>query len=259
VPEKEGPLPKETADQFRSLREEQRQRVVGLIRALSRPRIITRKADSDFASEDFASRFADVLIAHHSAAKDPFSKEKFENELIGVLSKTGHKAEKVPGQTARDISVDRHGWSLKTQADTGIEETEIHISKFMELGKGQWVTEEDLPGLRDAMLHHMESYDRIFVLRCFIRSSRFSLPDRVKYELVEIPKDLLKKVTTGKFRMVEKSKQNPKPGYCTVTDENGDILFHLYFDGGTERKLQVTHLRMDACVVHATWDLELPA
>lgn len=52
------------------------------------------------------------------------------------------------------------------------------------------------------------------------------------------------------------SRQNPKPGYCRVT-VNGQPAFELYFDGGTERKLQVRKLQVSMCTVHATWDINL--
>ncbi|WP_422616418.1 hypothetical protein, partial [Rhodoferax sp.] len=38
-----------------------------------------------------------------------------------------------------------------------------------------------------------------------------------------------------------------------VRDANGQLKYSLYFDGGTERKLQIKHLRKDLCTVHATW------
>ena len=31
------------------------------------------------------------------------------------------------------------------------------------------------------------------------------------------------------------------------------MKYQLYFDGGTERKLQIKNLRKDLCTVHATW------
>ena len=35
--------------------------------------------------------------------------------------------------------------------------------------------------------------------------------------------------------------------------EDGNLKFALYFDGGTERKLQIKAIRKDLCTVHATW------
>lgn len=56
--------------------------------------------------------------------------------------------------------------------------------------------------------------------------------------------------------MIQASKQTPKPGYCHVNDVNGNEKFQLYFDGGTERKLQIKNLDKGFCVVHAEWEFE---
>ncbi len=122
----------------------------------------------------------------------------------------------------------------------------------MELGKGEWVTEDDLYGLRDRMFAHMQSYERIFTLRCLTPNS---VTTKV-YQLVEIPKRLLYLASDFPCEMMHDSRQNPKPGYCRV-DEGGLPAFDLYFDGGTERKLQVRKLRVDLCNVHATWTVTL--
>jgi type II restriction enzyme len=141
-------------------------------------------------------------------------------------------------------------FSLKTQADQGIKEGFLHISKFMELGKGKWETEEDLAGLRDRYLQHMNAYQRILQLRRLVNEETLQV-----YELVEIPKKLLQRAATGKLAMMNGSTQTPKPGTCTVTDKKGKIVFELYFDGGTERKLQIRHLDKRRCTVHATWKI----
>ena len=122
----------------------------------------------------------------------------------------------------------------------------------MELGKGKWQKESDLAGLRDSFLRHMENYDRIVTLRCLSKSPLWH------YELVEIPKALLLRAKTGHLHMKHESKQNPKPGCCDVADERGSWLFGLYFDGGTERKLQVVDLLKSACVVHGEWEFQTP-
>jgi type II restriction enzyme len=53
---------------------------------------------------------------------------------------------------------------------------------------------------------------------------------------------------------VRESTQSPKPGCCDVKDADGKLKFQLYFDAGSERKLQVRHLRKDLCMVHAYWE-----
>lgn len=137
--------------------------------------------------------------------------------------------------------------SLKTQADAGIRADSLHISKFMELGKGPW----DLPVLRDMFLQHMHSYERIFQFRCLLPG-----PEKYSYELVEIPKALLVEGANAELVIQEKSAQTPKPGYGNVFDDSGKLKFALYFDGGTERKLQIKKIRKDLCIVHATWQFD---
>ena len=208
---------------------------------------------SDFASEAFAQTFGDVLLIHHTLSRESFSKDKFEHGLETALRRVGIPAVlAAKGNPGHDITVRDERWSLKTQADRGIKPDRIHISKFMELGKGQWVTEADLAGLRDRMFSHMQGYDRIFTLRALSAASAAARDPFHQYELVEIPKALLLRAAGVECLMRHDSKQSPKPGSCTVT-ENGEVLFELYFDGGTERKLQVKHLAKSACHVHATW------
>ena len=85
----------------------------------------------------------------------------------------------------------------------------IWISKFMELGKGKWGDNpDDLIFLRKMYFDHQKSYDRIFTLRCLDRGSTW------KYELVEIPKKILRIAKSGELEMKMDSKQYPKPGYC---------------------------------------------
>jgi hypothetical protein len=121
----------------------------------------------------------------------------------------------------------------------------------MEMGKGQWGDKvDDLVGLRDRFFHHMRNYERILTLR------RLKEPGFHVYELVEIPKALLLEAASGELEMRFDSKQFPKPGYCTVKSSAGKVKYQLYFDGGTERKLQIKMLDKALCIVHATWKFE---
>lgn len=121
----------------------------------------------------------------------------------------------------------------------------------MELGKGSWGDDPmDLEELRSQFFTHMKNYDRVLSLRCLRKSPSW------KYELVEIPKTLLAKAEYGRLQMMMNSKQHPKPGYCYVV-ENGAPLFELYFDGGSERKLQIKNLQKRFCTVHAVWEFTI--
>ena len=210
-----------------------------------------RNPDSDFISEAALNHIGDALLAHHSMAQRPLSKESFEHALEGALRRAGHDAVLAKrGNPGHDLTVDGVAVSLKTQADAAIKADVLHISKFMELGSGAW----ELPLLRDQFLAHMTSYQRIFQFRCHRQGSTGYL-----YELVEIPKSLLQEGANATLELRQESKQTPKPGYGYVHDAQGRLKFALYFDGGTERKLQIKGLRKDLCVLHATWSFDSAA
>lgn len=197
--------------------------------------------------------FGDALRTHHAFSQEPCSKDKFEYmleqtcQINSVPAKLAGK-----GNPGHDITIRGIPVSLKTQANKGIKRDYIWISKFHELGKGNWTDEPaQLAGLLGQFLAHLTHYERIFTLRCLSRA-----PDW-EYQLVEIPKSLLARAAKGHLEMKTKSKQMPKPGYCYVGEVNHRD-FSLYFDGGTERKLQVKDLRVALCVVHATWKFYSP-
>ena len=210
--------------------------------------------ESDIIDGETLYNFGDALRIHHSFSIEPFSKDKFEYVLEQTLNINSPIASLAPkGNPGYDITINGITVSLKTQADKNIKEDKIWISKFMELGKGEWGDNpQDLIGLRDSFLNHMKSYEKILTLRTLEKGPVW------KYELVEIPKSLLILAKQGELEMKLESKQFPKPGYCHVPQKKGQKKFQLYFDGGGERKLQVKNLLKKYCLVHATWEFGIP-
>ena len=208
---------------------------------------------TDFFDETALQNFGDALRVHHCFSNEPFSKDKFEYVLVKVLSMSGQNASLAArGNPGHDAQVNDQRLSLKTQADKNISRNTIWISKFMELGSGQWADNPaDLVGLRNQFLAHLGNYDRIFSLRALSKA-----PDW-EYELVEIPKDILLLAEHGELSMMNASRQNPKPGYCYVRGPVGETIFNLYFDGGGERKLQLKNLLKARCRVHAAWEFTI--
>lgn len=238
---------------LRDLTDQQLRLIETLVAQFHRPFLrITRDTSSDIIDDRMLQDFGDVLRMHHCLSKEALSKDRFEYALERTLNLCGIPAALATSRTNRghDITIRTVPCSLKTQADKSIKESEIHISKFMELGKGKWPsTASGMGALRDMFLEHMRAYERIFTLRCLSRD-----PVRWRYELVEIPKSLLLEATNGTLAVSEKTKQETSPGYCRVCDGKGNLKFELYFDAGSERKLQVRHLRKDLCIVHAQWE-----
>lgn len=221
-----------------------------IVRQFRRPYAYSRDSRSDLISDCLLEEIGDALRLHHCFSREPFSKDKFEYLLERASNHCGVRAELArKGNPGHDITIGRTRFSLKTQADRSLKRNSVHISKFMELGKGQWGDQEnDLIGLRERFFAHMNSYDRILVLRTVSKA-----PAGWEYELVEIPKQLLQRASAGTLRMMHGSKQYPKPGYCDVRNPKGELLFQLYSDGGTERKLQIKGIDIDNCFVHARW------
>ena len=216
------------------------------------PRSYWRSSASEIISARTLEDFGDVLRLHHCFSREPFSKDKFEYALENVLCLSGIDAALAPrGQRGYDIRIGTENFSLKTEAAKAIRSEIIHISKFMELGGGQWGDNpNDLVGLREQFQFALNSIQRILILRALKKGN----PEYL-YELVEIPKILLEKAVAGRLEMMSGSTQFPKPGYCYI-EEKGQMLFSLYFDGGGERKLQIKGLRKNLCHVHATWSFD---
>jgi Type II site-specific deoxyribonuclease len=206
-----------------------------------------------FLTSEWVTAFGDGLLIHHAFSDEPFTKDKFEHSMVQTAKIIGLKADFASkGNRGHDITIGSTKISLKTQADKNIKNETLWISKYMELGKGEWSDKlEQLESLTAMFLEHLKESEKILVLRCLGKGPIWH------YELVEIPKSILEKSQSGKFEMKFDSRQNPKPGYCHVKNENSELDFQLYFDGGSERKLQIKNLRKSLCIVHAEWYFEL--
>lgn len=211
-----------------------------------------RNPASDIITDLVLERLGDALRIHHAFSRQALSKDRFEFALERALKLSGIQADLVDSRTNRghDIAINGQKVSLKTEAANGIKRDIIHISKWMELGKGPW----ELPLLLQNFLDHMKGYDRIFTMRRLN-----SGPDEYEYEFVEIPKTLMLEATDCDLVIQTKSSQNPKPGYGYVRSGSGEPKYSLYFDGGSERKLQIKALLKTHCIVHGNWQFQSTA
>jgi type II restriction enzyme len=237
---------REIVERLRRLTPAQQEWVKSAIHAFGAACQFDRAPDSDVVTDAVLASLGDRLLSHHAGSRQALSKDRFEFAFESALNASGIPAQLVKSRTNRghDITIRGIPVSLKTEAAASIKDELIHISKWMELGRGEW----KLPLLLDLFLEHMQSYDRIFTLRRLKDDGA-----KIRYELVEIPKALLLEATNCELEVCANSRQNPQPGYGYVKDANGQLKYSLYFDGGTERKLQIKHLRKNLCKVHATW------
>lgn len=237
---------------LKSLSDSQLAWTEGVINQFRQQPDLWRNSKSDIINPCALEIFGDALQIHHCFSTEALSKDRFEYAFERVLNLCKIQASLARrGNPGHDITIRGVPFSLKTQADRNLHPNFLHVSKFMELGKGVWTEEKDLAGLRNQFFKHMRSYDRILQLRRLK-----NLETLQEYELVEIPKKLLLQARKGELKMMQSSLQNPKPGTCKVLGKNGELLFELYFDGGTERKLQIRHLDKRRCGVHAVWGIK---
>lgn len=239
-------------DSIQNLSDSQVVLVDKIVRQFTTPGNFYVNPNSDILNKDWVDYFANLLFIHHATSYAPFAKEKFEYGFIEASKSIGRTAEKTASKTfkGRDLTLDGIAISLKTQADSKLREDTIHISKFMELGKGDW----DFEKMLQLFFSHLNSYDRIFTFRTLEHTEEL-----ISYELVEIPKSLLLEASNGEIVESTRSKATEnKPATCYIKDENtGKVKFALYFDGKAERKLQIKSIDKSLCIVHATWKINL--
>jgi len=236
------------------LREGQLIWVERIVLQFRQPKKFFVNPDSSLLNDCFLEDFGDALRLHHCFSDDAFAKDKFEYTAVRIWQQCGRDAPMAPrGNPGHDITLGTERISLKTQADQNLRLGVVNIHKFMELGRGSWTDNpDDLIQLREQYLAHLQGYDRVLILR----NTAYPTPSSPywRYELLEIPIDLLQRAARGTLEMMLDSRQMPKPGYCRVMDTAGNPAYRLYFDGGTERKLKVQNIRRDLCVIHATWE-----
>jgi Type II site-specific deoxyribonuclease len=223
--------------------------VQGVIDQFQLPSQYQRNGTSDIVTDEVLERVGDALRIHHAFSRQALSKDRFEFALERALKLSGIDAALAISRTNRghDITIYSIPVSLKTEAANAIKRDSIHISKWMELGRGEW----RLDLLLQLFLDHMQGYDRIFTMRRLQPG-----PEHYEYEFVEIPKALMLESANCQLVLQEGSKQSPKPGYGNIYDAEGSLKYALYFDGGSERKLQIKGLRKSLCVVHANWEFD---
>lgn len=222
----------------------QLERVKSLLSAFDKP-VTTTVNSSRCITQKVVDELSVRLVAHHASTSQAMTKTIFEHAFNDSLNAAQIPSALCVNATNRghDITIAGVPASLKSEAARNIRQGMIHISKFMELGRGAW----NLPDLLQQFLTHLNGYDEIYTLRCISR-------EPFAYELVEIPKTLLLMAENANLVVQTESKQSPQPGYGHVQDSQGNPLFSLYFDGGAERKLQIKNLDKRYCIVRATWE-----
>lgn len=207
----------------------------------------------DFLDEDAFEYFSTRLAAHHASSGVALKKENFEHILEQSFKRSGHDARRTEDMTHRgaDLEVDGRFYSLKTEAAKGLNPKSITISKLME---ARWIRDlgshADAPEqVRRRIMSHLREYERIFMLRSY------GDEQRVRYDLREIPKDILAMVEY--LQPEDFGKLTRAGGTGANVMMNGRKAFRLVLDGSVE-KVTISGLDVDLCPLHAWWELGRP-
>lgn len=208
---------------------------------------------NDFLDDDAFEYFSTRLAAHHASSGVALKKENFEHILEHSFKRAGHVAKRTDSMVHRgaDLEVDGRFFSLKTEAAKGLNPKSITISKLME---ARWIRDltgpEDAPKqVRKRILSHLQEYERIFMLRSYGDEAR------VRYDLREIPKDILAAVAN--LEPKDFGKITKAGGTSAEVKLDGRKAFRLVLDGSVE-KITISGLNIDFCPLHAWWELGHP-
>lgn len=210
--------------------------------------------DTDIVAPEFAKNFKTRLQLHHATHEEVFKKKTFEFAFKAACIVSGKKAEMDENVTnpGYDVLVDQVRYSLKTEAGSHLNETHIKISKLME---ARWIrdcrTGADFHAGMKRILKHFTHYDRVLILRAFRITDPF---EGVRYDLLEIPLDLLKLLKT--LKPTDFSLRKKDSGTSTAEVKSGGLTaFRIRLDGSVE-KVTIERLPVSECRRHATWTVE---
>jgi len=204
---------------------------------------------SDLVTPRFAANFRNRLLIHHATNEAKLTKKAFEYAFKGACEADGKTGFITLSDTFSgvDVTIDGVRFSLKTEASKDIKAEQITISKFTE---ARWIQQQTtLDELaREAASRvpaHLNNYDRILVLR-----ARELSGSRLRYEIVEVPRDLLRRVST--LTAADFSPRTAQGGSSARVIVNGRDAFTLRLDG-SDGKITIAGLQIAFCVRHAAW------
>ncbi|MEV5898337.1 hypothetical protein [Nonomuraea fuscirosea] len=234
------------------LTQSQRRIVASVARALKLAVEFHGNKASDLVDERWAEVMGNFLVLHHALHEEPLNKKPFEYVFKRCLIAQGHNAQlnPTPGQYAYDIEGNGIRWSLKTEAAKGISARQVKIEKFME---ARWIRECKTPEacaveVRTRLSRHIGGYDRIAMLRAFVRS------EATIYRLEEIPVSLLlecfSNAAPDMFTKNEK-RNSPSFGADFYPPGTASRAFRILLDSSVE-KIRLWY-QTDHCIHHGTW------
>lgn len=271
------------------LSETQQQIVDKIIESFKKVDLPWVNPNSDLCSKkEFVEYFSNLFAVYHSITEHKFEKKSFEfafkyasiaaGSSCDITSNTSHQGE--------DVVLNGVGISLKTEGERN--ETKLTISKFSEarfiarckteveertiraLSDSDYTKEERLGALlerRETSLreelasnflstfsHHINSYERIIVLKANKSVEQDESVEFYRYRLIEIPKALLLQAESLKPSDFAPVRGNGGSSAKVVKDDKR--LFDVILDGSVE-KISIRNIAIDECITHADFHVNV--
>ena len=209
----------------------------------------TVNPNSNLVTPRFAANFRNRLLIHHATNEAKLTKKAFEYAFKGACEADGKIGFITLSDTFSgvDVTIDGVRFSLKTEASKDIKAEQITISKFTEARwiQQQTTLDELAKEVASRIPTHLNNYDRILVLR-----ARELSGSRLQYEIVEIPRDLLRRVST--LTATDFSPRTAQGGSSAKVTIDGRPAFTLRLDG-SDGEITIAGLRIAFCTRHASW------
>jgi type II restriction enzyme len=196
-------------------------------------------------TDGFLSAVQSLVERHHAIyPRLPPQGLFFEALVEQAFRVAGWPADQVlattPNSPWHDLSVAGVRLSIKSETGKITHATNISITKLCTTETGEW----NSIALVANTIAHIKRHDRMLMVRAIWQETSFL------YQLVEIPLDLLERITTAEFSEVG-NRKGRRSIAANVMGQN-ERLFRVHFDG-SDGKCQIHALLLDRCRLLRKW------
>ncbi len=230
--------------------------VARLIGSLSSPPQATVNPQRTWITEsaDWVEYFSLALSVHHGTTIEPLGLTGFEVVFCSACKAVEWDYEKPASATHRFVDLVVHGGteperklSLKSTAAQRLSQTTVHISKLTEAA---WIQDMRTSKERrrrtvELFQDYMDAVDAILMLRAFRKT--YETPHR--YQLVEIPTAIFRSIQDAPLSAFAADGPTVDCSYAGL-----DVAARVSLDR-SDAKVTVKQIALEACTVHAEWDL----
>ncbi len=194
----------------------------------------------------FLAQFKALMDLHHSLyTRIPPPGPYFESLVEQTFRRSGWPADGILLSTAgappHDLRVGEVRLALRTEIGIGTNPELITLARLCMVETSVW----DSPTVIQHALDYLARYNGLLMLRAIWG------PQRLHYQLLEIPLELLKRMT--EVTLLPVGKRVAQPSLAADVFEGEEKMFRVQFDGA-DGKCQIQRLRVSRCRLLLAWE-----